>query len=115
MEKVSLRIVKAGVTIDVVDVGRGFSQVYQNLVYPPLISHTNENHSAFEKMKIPHNAELWAEPSRYIATKFSSLLTRVNLVRGNDVFLNDEGLGALYDAIHVNWQYPYSVYNALGK
>lgn len=115
MLDVSSRIVEAGVTVDIVDVGGGFPQVYQNLNPPPLIAYTNVIHSAFEKMKILHNAELWAEPGRYIAAESSSLLTRVNLVRGNDVFLNDGGYGALYDAVHENWQYPYSVCSALGK
>ena len=115
MQEVSNAIVEAGVTVDIVDVGGGFPQTYQNLNPPPLPAYTNVIHMAFAKMKVLRNAELWAEPGRFIATDSSSLLTRVNLVRGTDVFLNDGGYGALYDAVHENWSYPITVYSASGR
>ena len=115
MQEVSTAIVEAGVTVDIVDVGGGFPQTYQNLNPPPLAAYTNVIHSAFAKMKVLRNAELWAEPGRFIAAESSSLLTRVNLVRGTDVFLNDGGYGALYDAVHENWTYPITVYSASGR
>lgn len=115
MQDASDAIVEAGVTVDIVDVGGGFPQSYQNLDPPPLIAYVKVIHNAFAKMKVLRNAELWAEPGRFIAAESSSLLTRVNLVRGTDVFLNDGGYGALYDAVHVGWAFPISVYGSSGQ
>ncbi len=115
MVQASHLIVEAGVTVDIVDVGGGFPSVYPGMTPPPLSAYMDAIHEEFEEMMVLENADLWCEPGRAIAAEGASLLTRVDLVQGGRVFLNDGGYGALYDAVHERWTYPARVFGADGR
>ncbi|MEL6245367.1 MAG: type III PLP-dependent enzyme [Pseudomonadota bacterium] len=115
MADASSLIVDAGVTVDIVDVGGGFPAVYPGMTPPPLSAYMDAIHAAFEDMMVLENADFWCEPGRAIAAEGASLLTRVDLVRDDAVFLNDGGYGALYDAVHERWAYPVRVIGADGR
>lgn len=114
MHRASDLIRKACVTVDIVDVGGGFPSPYPGMTPPPLSAYIDAIDEAFEEMMVLENADLWCEPGRALCAESASLVTRVDLVRGNDVFLNDGGYGALYDAVHERWRFPMRVFSADG-
>ncbi len=106
MEIVSDLIRQAQVTIDIVDVGGGFPVSYPLLSPPPLQSYIDEIAAAFESMPVLENADLWCEPGRALCAEAGSHIVRVELRKGDALYLNDGAYGALFDAAHDGLVYP---------
>ncbi len=112
MEIVSDLIRQAQVTIDIVDVGGGFPVAYPQLSPPPLKSYIEEIAAAFESMPVLENADLWCEPGRALCAEAGSHIVRVELRKGDALYLNDGAYGALFDAAHDGLVYPTRVLRA---
>ena len=97
---------EAGVTVDIVDVGGGFPVAYPGLTPPPLELYMAEIEAAFETMPVLENADLWCEPGRALCAEAGSHIARVELRKGDCLYLNDGGYGALFDAAHGDLVYP---------
>jgi ornithine decarboxylase len=106
MEIVSDLIRQAQVTVDIVDVGGGFPVAYPQLSPPPLKTYIEEIAAAFESMPVLENADLWCEPGRAICAEAGSHIVRVELRKGDALYLNDGAYGALFDAAHDGLVYP---------
>ncbi len=105
---------QAGVTVDIVDVGGGFPAAYPTLTPPPLESYISEIAQAFENMPVLENADLWCEPGRALCAEAGSHILKVELRRGDALYLNDGGYGALFDAAHDGLVYPTRLLRAKG-
>ena len=106
MDGVNRAIVEAGVLVDVVDVGGGFPAIYPGMTPPPMIEYVNAIRQGFEEMFVAQNAKLWAEPGRALVAEAGSTVTRVELRKGDALYLNDGAFGTLFDATHLNWAFP---------
>ena len=106
MAQASRALVRAGVFADVVDVGGGFPSVYPGMVPPPLSDYVDSIHRGFEEMKVHETTELWCEPGRALVAEASSILTKVELRKGDALYLNDGSYGSLFDAAHTKWPFP---------
>lgn len=106
MAEVSRLIAEAAVTVDIVDVGGGFPARYGNGGLPAMESYLGYIEDAFEDMMVLESAQLWCEPGRALVADCESLLVRVEGVKPGALYLNDGGFGALYDAVHLGWQFP---------
>ncbi len=106
MEMVNRAIVSAGVLVDIVDIGGGFPAIYPGMTPPPMIDYVNAIKSSFEEMFVAQNAKLWAEPGRALVAEAGSTVTRVELRKGDALYLNDGAFGTLFDATHLNWAFP---------
>ncbi len=106
MEMTNRAIVKAGVLVDVVDVGGGFPAIYPGMTPPPMIDFVRTIATQFENMFVAQNAQLWAEPGRALVAEAGSVVTRVELRKGDALYLNDGAFGNLFDATHLNWAFP---------
>jgi ornithine decarboxylase len=115
MMEASRLIVKAGVTVDIVDVGGGFPSVYPGMTPPPMDEYMNAIRAAFEEMMVLENADLWCEPGRALIAESVSILTRVELVKGDSVYMNDGSYGCLFDIVHAKWPFPIRVHRADGS
>jgi ornithine decarboxylase len=114
MMEASRLIAQAGVTVDIVDVGGGFPSVYPGMTPPPLADYLDAIRSAFDEMMVLENADLWCEPGRALIAEAVSILTRVELVKGDAVHLNDGAYGCLFDIVHARWPFPFRVHRADG-
>jgi ornithine decarboxylase len=114
METVGDIIRQAGVTVDIVDVGGGFPAAYPGLTPPPLELYIDEIAAAFEKMPVLENADLWCEPGRALCAEAGSHILRVELRKGDALYINDGGYGALFDAAHEGLVYPAKLLRAKG-
>ena len=99
-------IVEAGVTVDVLDVGGGFPSIYPGMVPPPMRLFIDEIHRIFETMPVTMNCRFWAEPGRALVAEATSIVVKVDLRKGDALYINDGSYGTLFDATHVKWAYP---------
>ena len=106
MAQASRALVRAGVFADVVDVGGGFPSVYPGMTPPPLADYVDSIHRGFDEMKVHETTELWCEPGRALVAEASSLLVKVELRKGDALYLNDGSYGSLFDATHFKWPFP---------
>jgi ornithine decarboxylase len=106
MAQASRALVRAGVFADVVDVGGGFPSVYPGLIPPDLSEYVAAIERGFAEMMVHETTELWCEPGRALVAEGSSLLARVELRKGDALYLNDGAYGSLFDAAHAKWPFP---------
>ncbi len=110
MAQASRAIVRAGVVVDVVDVGGGFPSVYPGMIPPDLDDYLDSIQRGFSEMVVTEGAELWCEPGRALVAEGTSMLTKVELRKGDALYLNDGSYGSLFDAAHVKWPFPVKLY-----
>jgi ornithine decarboxylase len=106
MSQASRALVRAGVFADVVDVGGGFPSVYPGMIPPDLGDYVDSIHRGFAEMMVHETTELWCEPGRALVAEASSVLAKVELKKGDALYLNDGSYGALFDATHSKWPFP---------
>ena len=115
MAQANRAIVRAGVMVDIVDVGGGFPSVYPGMVPPDMADYADSIHRGFADMSVHEGAELWCEPGRALVAEASSILTKVELRKGDALYLNDGSYGSLFDAAHVKWPFPVKLYRGEGE
>jgi ornithine decarboxylase len=103
-------IVRAGVMVDVVDVGGGFPSVYPGMLPPELADYADSVERGFAEMSVHEDTELWCEPGRALVAEATSILTKVELKKGDALYLNDGSYGSLFDAAHMKWPFPVKLY-----
>lgn len=106
MRACSTLIARAGVTVDIVNCGGGFPSLYPGLTPPPLTRYAQAIEAASEEMLVMENAELWCEPGRALVAEAGSVLARIELRKGDALYLNDGAFGNLFDAAHLSWRFP---------
>jgi ornithine decarboxylase len=106
MAQASRALVRAGVFADVVDVGGGFPSIYPGMAPPDLAEYLAAVDRGFSEMMVHETTELWCEPGRALVAEGASLLTRVELRKGDALYLNDGAYGSLFDAAHSKWPFP---------
>jgi ornithine decarboxylase len=99
-------IVKAGVVVDAVDVGGGFPSRYSDSQPAPLAAFIEVIRSGFQRLPVAERCRLICEPGRALVAEAESLIVRVDARKGNDLYINDGGYGALFDATHLGFVYP---------
>lgn len=110
MAQANRAIVRAGVMVDVVDVGGGFPSVYPGMLPPDLSDYVDSIERGFAEMSVHEDTELWCEPGRALVAEATSILTRVELKKGDALYLNDGSYGSLFDAAHMKWPFPVKLY-----
>lgn len=114
MTQASRALVRAGVFADVVDVGGGFPSVYPGMVPPDLADYVDSIDRGFAEMMVHETTELWCEPGRALVAEASSILTKVELKKGDALYLNDGSYGSLFDAAHTKWPFPVKLFRNEG-
>jgi ornithine decarboxylase len=104
-------IVEAGVVVDAIDVGGGFPSRYGEHEPSPLIEFVQTISSAFENLPVSHDCRLICEPGRALVAEAESLIVRVDARRGAEIFINDGGYGALFDAAQLDFRFPVRLAN----
>src|SRR5690606_32012275 len=96
-------ITRAGVIVDIVDVGGGFPSVYPGMVPPDMSEYADAIHRGFAEMPVTHTTELWCEPGRALVAESSSVLCRVDLRKGGARCRIDGSCGWRCDAWRAPW------------
>jgi ornithine decarboxylase len=114
MAQANRAIVRAGVLVDIVDVGGGFPSVYPGMLPPDLADYIDSIDRGFAEMSVHEDTELWCEPGRSLVAEASSILTKVELRKGDALYLNDGSYGSLFDAAHTKWPFPVKLFRKEG-
>nr|MEA2798780.1 ornithine decarboxylase [Phenylobacterium sp.] len=114
MAQASRAIVRAGVLVDIVDVGGGFPSVYPGMVPPDMADYLDSIERGFAEMMVHEDTELWCEPGRALVAEASSILTKVELKKRDALYLNDGSYGSLFDAAHTKWPFPVKLFRKDG-
>jgi ornithine decarboxylase len=88
---------EAGVKIDILDIGGGFPSVYPGMQPPAIKQYFDAIHNSIKNSSL-NRCELLAEPGRAIVAESGSIVTRVELRKGQYLYLNDGTYGNLFDA-----------------
>ena len=115
MAQAGRALVRAGVFADVIDVGGGFPSVYPGMVPPDMADYIAAIDRGFAEMPVSETTELWCEPGRALVAESSSILTKVELKKGDALYLNDGSYGSLFDAAHTKWPFPVKLYRGAGE
>lgn len=108
-------IMKAGVTVDVINVGGGFPGLYPGLEAPPLDLYVEAIKAGRAEMSLPGTAELWCEPGRALCAEAESVIARVELRKADALYLNDGAFGRLFDGAFASWRFPIRLLRARTK
>jgi ornithine decarboxylase len=106
LAEVGRLIVKAGIVLDRLDVGGGFPSIYADEVPVPLSAFMRAIEDGVERLPVGDRCRLMCEPGRALVAEAESLIVRVDARRGNELFVNDGGYGALFDAAHLGFSFP---------
>lgn len=91
-------LAQSKVNVEYFNVGGGFPSIYPGMI-PPAMHHFFEAiHEEFDKINKNGYMELLAEPGRAIVAESMSNIVRVELRKGNVLYLNDGTYGGLFDA-----------------
>lgn len=110
--KLAKQVVKAaGVKIDTFDVGGGFPSIYPGMTPPDMGQYFAAIHEATRDIVKQHGCALLAEPGRALVAESGSVLVRVELRKGDFLYINDGTYGSLFDAGVPKWLYPCRLLN----
>jgi ornithine decarboxylase len=91
-------VAQSGVAINSFDVGGGFPSVYPGMIPPDMSEYFDAIHDEFAQIPGHEFMELLAEPGRALVAESTSLVVRVELRKGNMLYINDGTYGSLFDA-----------------
>jgi ornithine decarboxylase len=106
LERAGAAIRRAGVAVDIVDVGGGFPVSYPDMTPPALGAYMAEIEAGFAALGLPASTRLWAEPGRAIVGAGASVVVQVELRRGSALYVNDGVYGSLSDAGTPGFRFP---------
>jgi ornithine decarboxylase len=107
---------RAGVAVDMLDVGGGFPVSYPDEVPPPLDDFIDAIARGVAKLDLPSSCRLWSEPGRALVAPGQSVVVRVIARKGGALYVNDGVYGALSDAgAAVGFRFPVRLIRADGS
>ncbi len=96
----------AGVELHCLDVGGGFPAAYANVKVPPLEDYMAEIRAGLKALALKPTVEVFAEPGRSLVADCCSLLTQVQLRKGDQLYINDGIYGSLSETVQVDIRLP---------
>jgi ornithine decarboxylase len=94
------------VRLDVLDIGGGFPSVYPGMTPPSLSSYMKAIKKALKAQPRLNECQVVCEPGRALVAEGGSVVARVELRKGNMLYLNDGTYGTLFDAGHPGFVFP---------
>lgn len=96
-------IKSSGVNICVLDVGGGFPSPNLGMDILPMQKYFTTIKEELQKLNLPETCEIWAEPGRALSGTCSTLVVRVELRKGNNLYINDGSYGNMLEVATMNW------------
>ncbi|MCE3233675.1 MAG: ornithine decarboxylase [Rickettsiaceae bacterium] len=99
-------VTESRATIDMLDVGGGFPSIYPGMKPLAMQLFFDAIHEEFEDIKQGRDIELLCEPGRALVAESGSVIVRVELRKGDHLYINDGTYGSLFDAGTPNFVFP---------
>lgn len=97
---------KSGVKLESIDVGGGFPIQYPQQTLAPLTDYIATIHKAIDDYGLSH-LDLYCEPGRALVAEAGKLIVRVELRKGEALYLNDGVYGGLVEAAKYQGAFTY--------
>eukprot|EP01059_Diplonema_ambulator_P008963 TRINITY_DN18739_c0_g1_i3.p1 TRINITY_DN18739_c0_g1~~TRINITY_DN18739_c0_g1_i3.p1 ORF type:complete len:395 (+),score=-87.82 TRINITY_DN18739_c0_g1_i3:417-1601(+) len=115
----ALRIVRdlvkdASIPLDYLNVGGGFPSIYPDSTPPPLSDYFETIVDSYYNFFDTRAVRLLAEPGRALVAESMSLIVRVDLRKGQYLYINEGTYGSLFDAGVPKMVYPVKLYKMRG-
>ncbi|OYV59614.1 MAG: hypothetical protein B7X01_02980 [Acidiphilium sp. 21-62-4] len=94
----------SGVDLDVFDIGGGFPIPGLGMDIPPLSAFFDVIRAEIAKLNLPKTCEIWSEPGRALSGSCSTLVVRVELRKGDLLYLNDGTFGNMFEVFSGHWK-----------
>lgn len=95
---------ESGVHLDVFDVGGGFPVPHLGMDIPPLTDYFSVIKNEVARLKLPKSCQIWSEPGRALSGTASTLIVRVELRKGDVLYINDGSYGNLFEVFSMGWK-----------
>ncbi len=96
----------SGIKLEYFNVGGGFPSIYPGMNPPNLKEYFNAIHEEVDEIKDIGSFKLLAEPGRAIVAESASLIVRVDMRKGKNLYINDGTYGSLFDAGTLGFIFP---------
>ena len=96
----------AKVDIHYLDVGGGFPSTYLGSVAPPLDEFISEIEDGLRDLRLRRDCVLMCEPGRALVATGMSLVTQVQLRKGDSLYINDGVYGSLSETVTARLRFP---------
>lgn len=106
LAKVRELVDAAGIAVDSMDVGGGFPSVYPDLTPPALQSFMDAIREGLTETGFSNASEILCEPGRALVAENGSMVVKVELRKGDALYINDGVYGSLFDAGYPGFVYP---------
>lgn len=106
MDTVAALVAETGVKLDVLDIGGGFPSIYPGMLPPPLADYMKAVRKGLKAHPLFAGCEVLCEPGRALVAEGGSTVARVELRKGNALYLNEGTYGSLFDAGHPGFVFP---------
>lgn len=100
----------AGITLDLLDVGGGFPVRYPTVTCPPIEAFFDAIQGAVQAQGFGPQTRLACEPGRALVCEAVSVVARVELRKGDALYLNDGVFGNLSELNYLKLAFPMRVY-----
>ena len=95
---------RSGVKPRVFDVGGGFPVKGLGMDILPLTAYFDVIRDEISKLRLPKCCEVWAEPGRALSGNCSTLVVKVQLRKGDLLYINDGSFGNMFEVTSMNWK-----------
>lgn len=99
-------MVQNDVRLDVLDIGGGFPSIYPGMTPPALGQYMKAIKKALKSHPMLAESQLICEPGRALVAEGGSTVARVELRKGNMLYLNEGVYGSLFDAGTPGFLFP---------
>ncbi|MDX1974577.1 MAG: type III PLP-dependent enzyme [Rickettsiales bacterium] len=99
-------LVQTDVRLDILDIGGGFPSIYPGMTPPALSDYMKTIKKVLKAEPKLAGCQILCEPGRALVAEGGSVVVRVELRKGNALYLNDGTYGALFDAGVPGFLYP---------
>lgn len=94
----------SGVVLDVLDIGGGFPIPDLGMDVLPLTAYFDVIKAEIAKLNLPETCQIWSEPGRALSGTGAALIVRVELRKGDVLYLNDGSFGNMFEVMSMNWK-----------
>lgn len=106
IDKVVALVTQHDVALDILDIGGGFPSLYPGLTPPPLANYMKAIKKSLKAHPMLANCQIVCEPGRVLVAEGGSTIARVELRKGNVLYLNEGTYGSLFDAGFPGFVFP---------
>jgi ornithine decarboxylase len=97
-------IAASRVELDVLDVGGGFPVPGMGMDTLRLTDYFTVIGEEIAKLNLPQSCRTWSEPGRALCGTCATLVVRVELRKGDVLYINDGSYGNMFEVCSMNWK-----------